>query len=216
MFSGILGFQLLPTRFTFQFVTVTFVFLIVNFIGGIGKFIGLTTNVRELNLNGEVKNIGRASIVDGGGTVLGAALGTSSLITYVESSVGIASGGVRGLTAIVCGTLMLSSLVVAPYIGLVPVEATAGVLVYAGMTLFPIKQIRSSDSGFGRFDIVAALLMGTLSAVFFGLDKAMLAGFILYSGRNLLGKDGQPKNWYLFSTTLLLFASVLLGWLQGR
>ncbi len=50
--------------------------------------------------------------VDGIGTVGGALLGTSSIITYVESAVGITMGGRTGVVAVVCGILMLLSLFV--------------------------------------------------------------------------------------------------------
>lgn len=75
--------------------------------------------------------------VDGVGTAGGALLGTSSIITYVESAVGIGMGGRTGIVAIVCGILMLVSLFFTPLISLVPVEATAGILVYVGYLLLP-------------------------------------------------------------------------------
>ena len=125
MFSALFQLDLLSI-FDPRFLAVLIIFFIIDFYGSIGKFIGLTA-ATNLQANGEVKNIEKALYVDGGGTVLGSLLGTSSIITYVESAVGIAAGGRTGIVAMVCGTLMLASIVFTPLVGLVPVEATAGI-----------------------------------------------------------------------------------------
>jgi AGZA family xanthine/uracil permease-like MFS transporter len=189
-----------------HFLPVMLVFFIVDFYGGIGKFIGLTaaTNIQS---NGKVPNIGRALYVDGFGTIGGSLLGTSSLITFVESAVGIAAGGRTGLTAIVCGLLMLLSLVFTPLVGLVPTAATAGVLLYVGWLLLPIRQLRESPELFGGFDVLIAVIMGVLSFITFGLDKALLAGFLFYTGREILRRRFDP---FLITTTLVLAGSVVV------
>jgi adenine/guanine/hypoxanthine permease len=109
-------------------------FFLIDFYGSIGKFIGLTkaTNIQS---NGELENIEKAMYVDGFGTIGGALLGTSSIITFVESAVGITMGGRTGIVAVVCGLLMLASLFITPLVGLVPVQATAGILCYVGYLL---------------------------------------------------------------------------------
>jgi AGZA family xanthine/uracil permease-like MFS transporter len=190
-----------------HFAMVMLVFFIVDFYGGIGKFIGLTaaTNIQS---QGKVPNIGQALYVDGFGTIGGSLLGTSSLISFVESAVGIAAGGRTGITAIVCGILMLASLLVTPLVGVVPVAATSGVLLYVGWLLLPIRQFRENSESFGSFDLAVAVTMGILSFVTFSLDKALLAGFLLYTGRELFVL--RRINIYLVTTTLVLFVSVVV------
>jgi AGZA family xanthine/uracil permease-like MFS transporter len=190
-----------------HFAMVTVVFFIVDFYGGIGKFIGLTaaTNIQS---NGRVPNIGRALYVDGVGTIGGSLLGTSSLITFVESAVGIAAGGRTGITAIVCGVLMLASLLFTPLVGLVPVAATSGVLLYVGWLLLPIKQFRDSPGLFGRFDLMIAVVMGIVTLVTFALDKSLLVGFVAYTAREMFTyKRFDP---FLSATTLILALSVIV------
>jgi AGZA family xanthine/uracil permease-like MFS transporter len=190
-----------------HFAPLMLVFFIVDFYGGIGKFIGLTaaTNIQS---QGKIPNLGRALYVDGYGTILGSLLGTSSLITFVESAVGIAAGGRTGITAIVCGVLMLTSLIFTPLIGLVPVAATSGVLLYVGWLLLPIRQFRESPEMFGAFDMAVAAVMGILSFITFGLDKALLAGFVLYTGREAL--RFRRFNPFLISTTVILAVAVYI------
>ena len=181
---------------------VILVLFLIDFYGSIGKFIDLTATT-NLQSKGQVRNIGPALYVDGLGTIAGSMLGTSSLITYVESAVGIAAGGRTGIVAIVCGLLMLASLLLTPLVGMVPVEATAGILVYVGYLLLPLNREKSE---YGRFDLVVGILMGLLSLLTFSLDKAMLLGFCAYSGRELA--IGKRKNIYLWGSMLMLIISV--------
>ena len=168
-----------------RLVPVFMVLFLIDFYGSIGKFIGLTASTNLQDDNGNVENMGKAMYVDGIGTVGGALVGTSSIITYVESAVAIASGGRTGLVAVVCGLLMLASLAFTPLVALVPVVATAGVLAYVGYLLLPIERIRDRESGFGSFDVTLAVVMGIITFLTFSLDKPMLVGFIAYSVRHL-------------------------------
>ena len=194
---------------------VLVVFFVIDYYGSIGKFIGLTKSTNLVDKDGNLPNMVKALYVDGGGTIGGALLGTSSLITYVESAVGIAAGGRTGIVAIVCGILMLCSIVFTPLIGLIPVEATSGVLLYVAWLLLPFNQppTLSGETAFAswkrqldKIDFVTALFMATLSLVTFSLDKAMLAGFLIYTLKSLFYKGHH--NWYLTASTILLIISV--------
>ena len=137
----------------------------------------------------------------------GAVIGTTSIITYVESAIGIHAGGRTGIVAVVCGLLMLTSLVFTPIIALVPAVATSGVLVFVGYALLPREQVTSGE--FGRFDLAVGVVMAAVSFITFSLDKAMLIGFGAYSLRPLITRDGAI-NPYLFGSFLLLLASVIV------
>jgi AGZA family xanthine/uracil permease-like MFS transporter len=143
--------------------------------------------------------------VDGIGTIGGALLGTTSIITYVESAIGIHAGGRTGIVAIVCGLLMLLSLVFTPLVALVPVVATSGVLIFVGYALLPREAWRSGQ--FAKFDLIVGLGMAVLSFATFSLDKAMLLGFGAYSLRQILRCD-EKMNPYLLGSFLLLLLSV--------
>lgn len=212
MFSAILQFNIVSVIADPRCLSVVLIFFIIDFYGGIGKFIGLTA-ATNLQSGGKVRNIEKGLYVDGIGTVLGSALGTSSLIAFVESAVGIAAGGRTGITAIVCGVLMLGSLVFTPLVGWVPVEATAGILLYVGWLILPVRQ--QSDS-FGTFDKVVAVIMGLISLLTFSLDKAMLVGFLAYAIRQLCSRSQtETINWYLLGAALLLTISSILQYRWG-
>lgn len=188
-----------------KLLPVFLVLFLIDFYGSIGKFIGLTA-ATGIQKDGQVRDMGKAMYVDGIGTVGGAVLGTSSIITYVESAVGIGTGGRTGLVSVVTGVLMLCSLAFSSLVGLIPVEATAGVLVYVGWLLLPRQQWAAGM--FHRFDIATAVIMGLLCLAFFNLSWAMLAGFVLYTVKHVF--SSEHKDAYLIGSTIVLALSVIL------
>jgi AGZA family xanthine/uracil permease-like MFS transporter len=196
-----------------HFLPVALTFLIINFLGDIGKFIGLTASAKTILEDGKVPRMEAALYTDSSGTVLGSILGTSNLITYVESAVGIAAGGRTGITAIVCGLLMLTGLVFTPIIGFVPVEATAGILVYVGYLLLPTRQFREDRKMFGTVDLIIATAMGLISFFLFDLNMAMVLGFAGYTLYELYTR--KKANSWLTITTLALAGAVILQHFWG-
>jgi AGZA family xanthine/uracil permease-like MFS transporter len=189
--------------------TVLLVFFMIDFYGSIGKFIGLTRQT-ELQSNGEVRGIGGAMGVDAVGTIGGAWLGTSTIITYVESAVAIGQGGRTGVVAVVCAFLMLLSLFATPLIGFVPTAAAAGVLVYVGWLLLPRQEVidamngtRDKDGSLDGFDFTAVIIMGLIALVTFSLDKSMLFGFAMYAVRDFF-KNRTKANPFLYGSAIVL------------
>ena len=58
----------------------------------------------------------QALLADAIGTVVGAALGTSTVTAYVESSTGVAAGGRTGLASVVTAALFLLALFFYPLV----------------------------------------------------------------------------------------------------
>ncbi len=188
--------------------SVVLVLFILDFYGSIAKFIGLTRNTSIVDANGDLPRLKEGLIVDGGGTVLGAVTGTSNLITYVESAVGIGEGGRTGLVAVVVAVLMSLFLFLVPLINLVPVVATTGALFFVGLTLFPTrKDLRS----YTWVDMVAVVLMILVTVWTFGLDKAMFAGFAAFVLLSVMRGKWKEANVYLVGSTALLFLGIIFS-----
>jgi AGZA family xanthine/uracil permease-like MFS transporter len=183
------------------------ILFVLDFYGSIAKFIGLTRNTSIVAPDGTLPKLQEALTVDGIGTVLGASLGTSNLITYVESAVGIGEGGRTGITAIVCGLLMSLFLFITPLVNLVPVAATTGALLYVGLTLLPQKH---EWKKYLRVEMIAVLIMIVVTFWTFALDKAMFAGFAAVLVGYLL-VDRKRVNPYLVGSTAILLVSILLS-----
>lgn len=187
---------------------VVLILFILDFYGSIAKFIGLTRTTNIVDEHGNVPKLQEALIVDGAGTVLGATLGTSNLITYVESAVGIGEGGRTGLTAIVCAVLMGLFLLLVPVVNLVPVVATTGAVAYVGLGLLPS---RKDLSKYSKSECLAIFLMVAVTFITFGLDKAMFAGFVAFVMFKLLKGGFREVNFYLLISTAVLLLSMLLA-----
>lgn len=188
--------------------SIILVLFILDFYGSIAKFIGLTRNTSIVDSKGNVPGLKEALTVDGGGTVLGAAVGTSNLITYVESAVGIGEGGRTGLTAITCAAIMSAFIFLTPLVSLVPVSATTGALFFVGLMLFPNW---TDLKTYSKADIASLIAIVIVTIWTFGLDKAMFAGFAVYVLLLLLRGRWKELNAYLVLSTLLLLAGILLS-----
>lgn len=178
-------------------------------MGGIGKFIGLTVSTNIQDKDGNVPNIQRGLYVDGAGTILGSLLGTSSLIAFVESAVGIKAGGRTGLTAIVCGLLMAGSITFSPFLTWVPAEAAAGVLVFVGYLLLPAFWDWENRRVSNRFDLIIGGMMGVVSVATFSLDKSLAIGFWAYFLHGVfVGGEKKPSYW-LAGIAVVLTATII-------
>lgn len=182
-----------------------FVLFAIDFYGSIAKFIGLTVNT-PIKIQ---ERSGKALYVDSVATIFGAAAGTSSITTYVESAVGIGAGGRSGIVAIIAGVLMLASFFLLPYLSYVPVAATAPALLYVGYKLFPVAILKDK---FRLFDWFVLAVSGLIVFFMFALDKAMLFGFACYFAMALFakfkGQHSKDLNIYLFISILILLASM--------
>ena len=149
---------------------------------------------------------------DAVGTVFGSLTGTSSLITYVESIVGIEMGGATGIASVVCGTLMLLSLAFKDLVTLVPVQSTSGVLVYVLILIIMPKTIKlksmrinyTKRKPIDAIDGMFIFIMGAIAFVSFSLNLSIAFGLIAYAARN------WRKNYILFIAAVPLIFSALL------
>lgn len=157
------------------------VLFLIDYFGSLGKFIGLSKGTDLFNDGDKstFNRIGKAMTVDAVGTSIGAVAGTSNIITFVQSLVGIGMGARTGIAAIVCAVLMFASIGFLPLVRLIPIVATSGVLIHVGLQLIP-KDVWKRRGALTRLDRIVALLMVLTVARFYALDKAMLVGFVCY------------------------------------
>ena len=207
MFAGTFAFDLWVI-FNPKIWSVILILFILDFYGPIAKFIGLTRNTPLVDKEGNLPRMKEGLVVDGLGTVIGAATGTSNLITYVESAVGIGEGGRTGLVAVVVGILMSLFLFLVPLINLIPVAATTGALFFVGLTIFPNRR---ELKFYSWTDIFAVTIMVLVTFWTFGLDKAMFAGFASFVILFILRGKWRELNPYLIGSTIILFLSILLS-----
>jgi len=207
MFSAI-GKLDLSAIFHIKMLAPIIILFVLDFYGSIAKFIGLTQNTSILNVNGDFPKLKEALLVDGIATTIGSTLGTTSIVAFVESGVGIGVGGRTGLTAVFCGILMLLFIPLAPLVNLVPVIATTGALLWVGLKLLPQK------NEFVKMNLIeklAIILMIITTFATFSLDKAMLLGFLIYIIGCIIKGNLKDISPYLIISTLIILISVVLS-----
>jgi AGZA family xanthine/uracil permease-like MFS transporter len=96
-----------------DWLAIVLVLLAVDLFDSLGTLVGVAERA-GLMRDGRLPRARRALAADAIGTVTGAALGTSTVTSYVESAAGVAAGGRTGLSACVTGVLILGGLFFTP------------------------------------------------------------------------------------------------------
>jgi AGZA family xanthine/uracil permease-like MFS transporter len=199
-----------------EFWVPVIVFFVLDFFEGIGGFIGMTSNTSIQDKDGNVPHLKQGLWVDGFGTIGGSLFGTSSLIIFVESAVGINVGGRTGLTAVFCGLFMIvgaiASFYFIPALTMIPAQAAAGVLTYVGYLILSSSLQSKKDHGLTRFDFAVMSIMGVIAFATFSLDKSLAFGMWAYFGLSLIPGDGRrPAGWLALIASALTLAIVVSG-----
>ncbi len=154
-FGGLFGLDLKAVAVAIATFLFLDVFDTVGTLGAVAQRAGLLPRHGEKD-----KGIGSAFLADAAGTVTGAALGTSTITSYVESLAGIHVGAKTGLAAIVVAVFFVLAMFLSPLVGVVasPYAVTisgatqslypclAAVLIGIGaLMLYTVRQIDWDD-----------------------------------------------------------------------
>jgi len=191
------------TIFTFKFFTVFFTFLFVDIFDTVGTLVGVTTQAKLIDDRGNIPNVKEALLSDAVGTVAGAALGTSTVTSYIESSAGVSAGGRTGLTSLTTGILFLLALFLSPFFLLIPSAATAPALIFVGfLMLQPVTGIDFSDPTEGIPAFLTIVIMPFAYSIADGIVYGIISYVILkFAGRK--SKDVSLITWVLFVVFIL-------------
>lgn len=190
---------------TLKFFTVFFSFLFVDIFDTVGTLVGVTQQAGLVGKDGKIPRVKQALLSDAVGTVAGAALGTSTVTSYVESTAGVATGGRTGLTAVSTGVLFLLALVFSPVFLLIPAAATAPALVVVGFLMMQaVVGIDFSDPTEGLPAFITIVMMPFAYSIAEGIVYGVLAYVAL---KTLTGKAKAVPlfTWILFVVFVLRF-----------
>ena len=164
-------------------VTVIFAFLFVDLFDNTGTLIALAHRGGFMRPDGTVPRLNRALIADSGAAMIGAAVGTSTTTSYIESASGINVGGKTGLTAAVVGVLFLLALFVAPLAGSIPSYATAPALLYVACLMTRgLTEVDWDDITEAAPAVITAVAMPFT----FSIAEGIAFGFISYAAIKLV------------------------------
>jgi adenine/guanine/hypoxanthine permease len=120
---------------TIQLMLVVFTMLFVDFFDTAGTLIAVTNQAGLLDEEGKLPRANKALVSDAVATMSGAALGTSTTTSYIESSAGVGAGGRTGLTSVVTAGCFLLALFFSPLLTVVTAEVTAAALILVGVMM---------------------------------------------------------------------------------
>jgi len=119
----------------FSAIILIITFCLVDMFDTVGTLYGTAAQADMLDENGDPINVSQAMTADSIATVAGAALGTSTCTTFVESAAGVAAGGRTGLTSLVTAACFCVCLFLSPLASIIPSAATAPALIYVGVLM---------------------------------------------------------------------------------
>jgi AGZA family xanthine/uracil permease-like MFS transporter len=180
-------------------VEIVFVFLFVDLFDNIGTLVAVGKKAR-LFVDNKIPRIDRIFLADASATIVGSLSGTSTVVSYIESSAGVAAGGRTGVTAIVTGLLFVAALFVAPLVGAIPAAATAPALIIVGS--FMASAVGEID--WADFTIaIPAFLTMMMIPLTFSIANGLAFGFTTFTLLKIFRGEFRRVNAVVYILTLL-------------
>jgi AGZA family xanthine/uracil permease-like MFS transporter len=161
---------------------VVFTFFLVDVLDNTGTLVATTQAAGLATPEGKIGRLREALLADSGGAILGAALGTSTTTSYIESAAGIEAGGRTGLTAVVVALLFGLTLFLAPLAMAVPAFATAPALVFvACLMTAALRRVAWDDLS----EFLPAVVVAVAIPLTFSIATGIGLGFIVFAAVKL-------------------------------
>jgi adenine/guanine/hypoxanthine permease len=190
-------------------VEIVFVFLFIDLFDNLGTLVAVGTKAKLFDRAHQIPRINRILFSDAAATVVGSLVGTSTVVSYIESAAGVAAGGRTGIPAIVTGLLFVVALFVAPVVGAIPNAATAPALILVGSMM--VSVVAEIDWQEPEVAIPAFLTMLAIP-LSFSIANGLAFGFTAYVLIKLLRGKFREVNWFVYLLAgLFVLRFVYLG-----
>jgi AGZA family xanthine/uracil permease-like MFS transporter len=191
-------------------ISIIFIFLFMDIFDTVGTLAGVG------EIGGFIKNkkfprVGKAMLSDAIGTCIGAACGTPTVTSYIESASGITSGGRTGFANIITGLLFFAAMFCYPLIEMIgggyktasgtilqPVTAPALIIV-GSLMLQSISKINWRDHS----ESIPAFLVIILMPLTFSIATGIAIGFVCYAAVKLFSGKGKEVSWLVYLLSVL-------------
>mgnify|MGYP000176606832 FL=1 len=168
-----------PIEYFAETWDLIFALLFVNMFDTIGTLIGVSRRANLLDEQGKLPKMGKAMTADAVASVMGAAIGTSPVTSFVESAAGVSAGGRTGLTSVFVALCFMLALFLTPLMKVIPLMATTPALIMVGILM--MDSFRQLD-----FDDLTSLATATVALLAmpltFSISEGIALGFITYVG----------------------------------
>jgi AGZA family xanthine/uracil permease-like MFS transporter len=172
----------------FRVLPLILTLLLVDMFDNIGTLVGVARQAGLLDANGNLPRVGRVLVADSLAAILSALLGTSTVVSYVESASGVEAGGRTGLTGLTTAACFVLALFFTPLILAVPAAATAPALIIVGVFMLQaVVEIEMEDAVTSVPAVLTLLGIPLLFSVADGIGLGLIASAVLALG------SGRPR-----------------------
>jgi AGZA family xanthine/uracil permease-like MFS transporter len=183
-------------------------FILIFLFMGVFDMLGTLVGVSEqagLIKDGKLPRARQALLSDAVGTVAGAALGTSTVTSFIESAAGVEQGGRTGLTALCAAVLFLVALFFTPLVAMIgsypPITAPA-LLVVGSMMMRNVVKIDWHD----YTEAIPAFLILIGIPMTYSIGDGLALGFVAYPVVKLCTGRGRTISGLMYLMALMLAA----------
>ncbi len=201
-----------------ELLVFVLVLLMMDLFDTVGTLTGVCSQAGLLDKNGALPRAHRALASDAAGTICGAALGTSTVTSYIESAAGVQAGARTGLMAVVVGVLFFAAMFfqpliqviaggveVAPNVHKYPMIAPALILV-GGMMLRSVKELSFADAR----NYIPAFLTMIIIPMTMSISTGIGAGFIFYALGHLCSRQPRKVPLIVYAIAAIFLAQYIL------
>jgi AGZA family xanthine/uracil permease-like MFS transporter len=172
-------------------IAIIFTFLFVDLFDNTGTLIGVAHRAGLIGPDGRIPRLGRALISDSSAAMVGAALGTSTTTSYIESAAGVKAGGRTGMTAVVVALLFLAALFLSPLASTIPGYATAPALLYVACLMTRgLTEIDWEDAS----EFVPAVVTALAMPLTYSIAHGIAFGFVAYAAIKIMSGRFRDLN----------------------
>lgn len=193
------------------------VFLFVLVFDTVGTLIGVGEQAGFM-VDGRLPRADRAMLSDAVGTVVGSALGTSTVSSYIESTAGVAEGARTGLANLVTGGLFVAAIFLAPLVEMIGGGVRVGETSYQPIIAPAIVLVGSFMMGLARrvrwnepTEAIPAFLTMTLIPLTYNPAHGVAAGIVSWVGVKAASgrrREVSPLMWGLALAVVVAYLSL--------
>ncbi len=192
----------------FTAISLIITFCIIDMFDTIGTLVGTASRAGMVDKDGNMPNMKEALIADAVGTIAGAATGTSTITTFVESASGVEAGGRTGLTALVAAGLFLACIFLAPVVALIPAAATSAALIYVGVLMLSGLRNIDFDDNTQLVPVAVMLLTMPISG---SIGHGIGLGMIIYTFMKVFSGKAKDVSLLTYAISLLFLVKFFLA-----
>ncbi len=172
--------------FKWSLAGAIFSFLFIDLFNSLAFVIACCKQLGLEESDGRIKNINQMLYADSIATLAGACMGTSTISTFSESTVGITAGAKTGFASVITALLFILALFFTPIVTIVPLFIAAPALVIVGVYMF--KNIVHMDFSNMKTAIPSFLTI-VLMPLSYNIVIGLSFGFISYIIMHIIDND---------------------------